>query len=267
MSAASSVRPRCWNSCAPSRRASLMTKRHTPGVSRTAWPRWCGGRPRPESTSSATANSARRSAGRNTRSNGWRVRTPAVHVRPAIPSRAAPTARASPNSTPSSMRARRRRPTSESICVGPIAYTGQAELQRDIDNFKAALKGVKVEEAFLPVAAPSSVIPDRKNEYYKSDEELQMAIAEAMHTEYKMIVDAGFLVQLDDARAAVTYRPHGAAHDLRGIPQLARAPGRDHEPCARGHSRGPRALSRLLGQLARAAHHRRAACRTSSTSS
>ena len=60
---------------------------------------------------------------------------------------------------------------SESICTGSIAYTGQAALQRDIDNFKAALKRVKVEEAFLPVAAPASVIPDRKNEYYKSDEE------------------------------------------------------------------------------------------------
>jgi 5-methyltetrahydropteroyltriglutamate--homocysteine methyltransferase len=93
----------------------------------------------------------------------------------------------------------------DAVCVGPIKYTGQAELQRDIDNFKAALKGVQVEEAFLPVAAPASVIPDRKNEYYKSDEELQAAIGEAMRTEYKMIVDAGFLVQLDDARNAVTY--------------------------------------------------------------
>jgi len=95
--------------------------------------------------------------------------------------------------------------TTEATCVGPIKYTGQAELQRDIDNFKAALKNVKVEEAFLPVAAPASVIPDRKNEYYRSDEELQSAIAEAMRTEYKMIVDAGFLLQLDDARSAVTY--------------------------------------------------------------
>jgi 5-methyltetrahydropteroyltriglutamate--homocysteine methyltransferase len=95
--------------------------------------------------------------------------------------------------------------TMEAICTGPIAYNGQAELQRDIDNFKAALKNVKVEEAFLPVAAPASVIPDRKNEYYKNDEDLQVAIAGAMRTEYKMIVDAGFLVQLDDARSAVTY--------------------------------------------------------------
>ena len=95
--------------------------------------------------------------------------------------------------------------TMDAICVGEIRYTGQAELQRDIDNFKAALKAVKVEEAFLPVAAPASVIPDRKNEYYKTDEDCVHAIAAAMHTEYKMIVDAGFILQLDDARAAVTY--------------------------------------------------------------
>jgi 5-methyltetrahydropteroyltriglutamate--homocysteine methyltransferase len=93
----------------------------------------------------------------------------------------------------------------DSVCVGPINYTGQAELQRDIENFKAALNGVNVEETFLPVAAPASVIPDRKNEYYKSDEECLFAIGAAMRTEYKMIVDAGFLLQLDDARAAVTY--------------------------------------------------------------
>jgi 5-methyltetrahydropteroyltriglutamate--homocysteine methyltransferase len=93
----------------------------------------------------------------------------------------------------------------DSVCVGPITYTGQPELQRDIDNFKAALTGGKVEEAFLPVAAPASVIPDRKNEYYKNDEECLAAIGAAMRTEYKMIVDAGFVLQLDDARAAVTY--------------------------------------------------------------
>ena len=95
--------------------------------------------------------------------------------------------------------------TVEAVCVGPISYTGQAELKRDIDNFKAALKDAKVEQAFLPVAAPASVIPDRKNEYYKTDEELIRAIGAAMRTEYKMIIDAGFVVQLDDARAAVTY--------------------------------------------------------------
>jgi 5-methyltetrahydropteroyltriglutamate--homocysteine methyltransferase len=95
--------------------------------------------------------------------------------------------------------------TMDSVCVGPITYTGQAQLQRDIDNFKAALKGAEVAEAFMPVAAPASVIPDRKNEYYKSEEDLIRAIGEAMRTEYRMIVEAGFVLQLDDARAATTY--------------------------------------------------------------
>jgi 5-methyltetrahydropteroyltriglutamate--homocysteine methyltransferase len=108
--------------------------------------------------------------------------------------------------------------TIEAVCTGPIAYTGQAELQRDIDNFKAALKAVNVTEAFLPVAAPASVIPDRKNEYYKSEEDLIRAIGAAMRTEYKMIIDAGFVLQLDDARAAVTYDrmvPPGSFADYR----------------------------------------------------
>ena len=93
----------------------------------------------------------------------------------------------------------------QAVCTGPIAYTGQAALQRDIDNLRTALTKVNVVEAFLPVAAPASVIPDRNNEYYPSDDASLQAIAEAMRTEYRMIVDAGFLVQLDDARTAVTY--------------------------------------------------------------
>jgi len=93
----------------------------------------------------------------------------------------------------------------EAVCVAPIRYTGQAEVQRDIDNFKAALQAAGVAEGFLPVAAPASVIPDKKNEYYKNDEEMLEAIADAMRVEYRAIVDAGLLLQLDDARAAVTY--------------------------------------------------------------
>jgi 5-methyltetrahydropteroyltriglutamate--homocysteine methyltransferase len=93
----------------------------------------------------------------------------------------------------------------EAVCVAPIRYTGQAEVQRDIDNFKAGLKAAGVAEGFLPVAAPASVIPDKRNEYYKDDEAMLEAIADAMRVEYRAIVDAGLLLQLDDARAAVTY--------------------------------------------------------------
>jgi len=87
-------------------------------------------------------------------------------------------------------------------CVGPVKYIGQDIVRRDIENFKAALKGHKVEEAFMPVVAPSSVLPDRKNEYYKNEDDWREAITEAMRVEYKMIVDAGFVLQIDDARAA-----------------------------------------------------------------
>jgi 5-methyltetrahydropteroyltriglutamate--homocysteine methyltransferase len=103
-------------------------------------------------------------------------------------------------------------------CVGPVKYIGQAIVQRDIDNFKAALKGRKVEEAFMPVVAPSSVLPDRKDEYYKGEEEWLAAVTEAMRTEYKMIVDAGFVLQIDDARAATAFDrmvPPGTFDDYR----------------------------------------------------
>lgn len=91
------------------------------------------------------------------------------------------------------------------VCVGPIKYTGVDEIQRDIANFKAALKGAGVAQGFLPVAAPASVIPDRKNEYYASEDECLAAIGQAMRTEYRAIIDSGLLLQLDDARFAVTY--------------------------------------------------------------
>ncbi len=91
------------------------------------------------------------------------------------------------------------------VCVGPISYTGQAAVRRDIDNLKAALAEAGASAGFLPVASPTSVIPDRVNEYYKSDRELLYGIADAMRVEYRAIVDAGLFLQLDDARLAVTY--------------------------------------------------------------
>ncbi len=103
-------------------------------------------------------------------------------------------------------------------CVGPVKYIGQDIVKRDIENLKAALKGVKVEEAFMPVVAPSSVLPDRKDEYYKSEEEWLGAVTEAMRVEYRMIVDAGFILQIDDARFATHYDrmvPPGTFADYR----------------------------------------------------
>jgi 5-methyltetrahydropteroyltriglutamate--homocysteine methyltransferase len=85
----------------------------------------------------------------------------------------------------------------KAACVGPLRYKPEA-LQRDIANFKAALEDVQVEEAFLPVVAPASV-DVIFNKYYKTAEEYLFAVADALSTEYKMIVDAGFLLQIDDA--------------------------------------------------------------------
>ncbi|HLF77570.1 MAG TPA: cobalamin-independent methionine synthase II family protein [Dehalococcoidia bacterium] len=130
-----------------------------------------------------------------------------------------------------------RLPTRQNVCVGPITYTdeGRRVMKRDVDNLKAALQGVKVEEAFLPVIAPCSISVNYKNEYYKDDEEFLFAVADALHEEYKIIVDAGFLVQTDDAilanlhdpvvDAGIDYRSwvdmnlRALNHALRGIPE------------------------------------------------
>jgi 5-methyltetrahydropteroyltriglutamate--homocysteine methyltransferase len=91
------------------------------------------------------------------------------------------------------------------VCTGPIAYQGQATVQGDIDTFKAALAGVHVEEAFIPAVAPGTIELQRRNEYYPTDEAYLFAIAEAMREEYRAIVDAGFLLQIDDPRVVTQY--------------------------------------------------------------
>jgi 5-methyltetrahydropteroyltriglutamate--homocysteine methyltransferase len=121
------------------------------------------------------------------------------------------------------------------VCTGPIAYRGHAQLARDIANFRAALAAVKVEEAFIPAISPANVEDWQRNAYYKSQEEYLYAIADALHDEYKGIVAAGFLVQIDDPRlvtywlirpdlslaevlAWATVRVEALNHALRGIP-------------------------------------------------
>src|SRR5215510_4900965 len=81
------------------------------------------------------------------------------------------------------------------VCTGPVSYRGQEAVRQDIDNLKAALAGTKPAAVFMPALAPSGV---GQHEYYRSEEEYLQAVAEAMHTEYRAIIDAGFLVQIDD---------------------------------------------------------------------
>jgi 5-methyltetrahydropteroyltriglutamate--homocysteine methyltransferase len=81
------------------------------------------------------------------------------------------------------------------VCVGPVRYCGEDALKRDIDNLKAAASGLKHHAVFMPSVAPSGV---GFNEYYPSEEEFLHAVGAALRTEYKAIVDAGFLLQIDD---------------------------------------------------------------------
>jgi 5-methyltetrahydropteroyltriglutamate--homocysteine methyltransferase len=94
--------------------------------------------------------------------------------------------------------------TRPTLCQGPIAYKGQTLLRKDLDTFKDALRGVGVEEAFVPAIAPA-MVGRGQNQYYKTEEEYVFAIAEALKTEYKAIVDAGFLLQIDDPGLGETW--------------------------------------------------------------
>ena len=83
--------------------------------------------------------------------------------------------------------------------TGPVSYKGAAATRRDIENFKAALAAVGSEEAFMPSASPMAVELGQQNPAYKTDEEFVYALADALAEEYRAIVDAGLLLQVDDA--------------------------------------------------------------------
>jgi 5-methyltetrahydropteroyltriglutamate--homocysteine methyltransferase len=80
-------------------------------------------------------------------------------------------------------------------CRWPVTYEGKAAVQADIDNLRAALDGVEVTEAFLPSTSPAGF---GRNEYYPSEDDYHVAVAEALREEYRAIVDAGFVLQVDD---------------------------------------------------------------------
>jgi 5-methyltetrahydropteroyltriglutamate--homocysteine methyltransferase len=116
--------------------------------------------------------------------------------------------------------ARRRRALM--ICTGPISYKGHAQLKADLDTLRAALKNVSVTEAFVPAIAPSNIECTSPNEYYPSAEKYVFAIAEAMREEYKAIVDAGFLLQIDDPFLVTYYitRPDLSVAECRKWAEL-----------------------------------------------
>jgi 5-methyltetrahydropteroyltriglutamate--homocysteine methyltransferase len=103
------------------------------------------------------------------------------------------------------------------MCTGPVSYKGRAAVQADLDTLKSAVKGLPHEEVFMPAIAPSYIFATLKNEFYKTDEEYETALADALREEYRAIVDAGFIVQIDDPRLATYYmmNPGASVADCR----------------------------------------------------
>jgi 5-methyltetrahydropteroyltriglutamate--homocysteine methyltransferase len=81
------------------------------------------------------------------------------------------------------------------VCTGPVSYRSLEPLRRDIDNLKAAMAAANARAGFMPAIAPTGV---GSNAYYKRDEEYLHAVGAAMRTEYRAIVEAGLLLQIDD---------------------------------------------------------------------
>ena len=126
------------------------------------------------------------------------------------------------------------------VVSGPIQYSDQQVL-RDIKNIKAGVAAAKGKHrslaGFLPVVAPASALPGAKNEHYKNEEAYLTALADALHREYKAVVDAGLYVQVDDAflpymhermvppmtnkqyRRWAQMRIEALNHALKGIPE------------------------------------------------
>lgn len=102
-------------------------------------------------------------------------------------------------------------------CTAPVEYVGLEILHREIDNIKSAAQKHGVEEAFMTAVSPSDVEGQQANEFYDSDEAYLYAIADAMHQEYKAIVDAGLILQIDDPRLLTYYisRPDLSIEDCR----------------------------------------------------
>jgi 5-methyltetrahydropteroyltriglutamate--homocysteine methyltransferase len=91
------------------------------------------------------------------------------------------------------------------VCAGPISYSGHAALQTDIANLKAAIGDSDVVDGFLPAVAPGTAVANHRNEFYASDEECAYAYAEALREEYRAIVEAGLILQIDDPRLVTQY--------------------------------------------------------------
>ncbi|MDG1897714.1 MAG: cobalamin-independent methionine synthase II family protein [Fuerstiella sp.] len=103
------------------------------------------------------------------------------------------------------------------VCTGPVKYCGHEPLQREIENVKAAATNNNVDDVFMTAVSPSDVEGQQSNEFYDSAEAYLYAIADAMHEEYKAIVDSGLILQIDDPRLLTYYisQPDLSVDDCR----------------------------------------------------
>jgi len=130
----------------------------------------------------------------------------------------------------------RPRGMNELVCTGPITYIGHDEVRADIDNLRQALTGRPSQEAFITAISPTNLEMYFTNDFYRTEEEYLAALDDAMNQEYRAIVDAGFLLQIDDPRLITHYnrspgmtidecrkfialRVEAVNHSLRGIPE------------------------------------------------
>ncbi|MBS0643850.1 MAG: cobalamin-independent methionine synthase II family protein [Proteobacteria bacterium] len=114
------------------------------------------------------------------------------------------------------------RPPHYPVCVAPVTYIGHDAIAQDIANFKAALSACGVAEGFMTSVAPGSASRIGNN-YYRTDEEFMFACADAMRHEYKAIIDAGLILQLDDPSIAENWdqiNPEPNVEDYRKFSML-----------------------------------------------
>jgi 5-methyltetrahydropteroyltriglutamate--homocysteine methyltransferase len=104
--------------------------------------------------------------------------------------------------------------TAEHVCTAPITYIGEAALRREIQTLQAALGELDAADVFLTSTAPASIEAGRLNEYYRTTEDYVFAIAEALRVEYETIVQAGFILQVDDAWLAALWDRIGTSMGL-----------------------------------------------------
>lgn len=101
-------------------------------------------------------------------------------------------------------------------CNGPVAWRGDAYIDRDIATLKTALQGVSPVEVFMPAVSPGQVCFNFPNDYYPNEEKFIFAVADAMKHEYRKIVAAGFLLQLDSPDLAICWGRHEFADKTYG---------------------------------------------------